>query len=99
MLKPCASERAGREGGSEVQAPSQDIGLAVLVMVARPQWRLPLVATAKLLRQEKDEASPCRECGRDSLSAFILRFAGGEGFFVDLGDLQITAFPRAGLQP
>jgi hypothetical protein len=36
----------------------------------------------QLLRQEKDEAGPFRGCGRESLNAFILRFAGGEGFFV-----------------
>jgi hypothetical protein len=32
--------------------------------------------------KEKDEASPLRECARDSLNAFILRFAGVEGFLV-----------------
>jgi hypothetical protein len=30
----------------------------------------------QLLRKEKDEASPSRLCGRDSLNAFIPRFAG-----------------------
>jgi hypothetical protein len=36
----------------------------------------------QLLRKEKDEAS-LPDCFRqDSLNAFILRFAGGEGFFI-----------------
>jgi len=36
----------------------------------------------QLLRQEKDEASPSACAARDSLDAFILRFAGAEGFSV-----------------
>ena len=36
----------------------------------------------RLLRKEKDEAS-LPDCFRqDPLNAFILRFAGGEGFFI-----------------
>jgi hypothetical protein len=34
----------------------------------------------QLLRQEKDEASLLRVCGQDSLSAFILCFAGMKAF-------------------
>jgi hypothetical protein len=38
----------------------------------------------QLLRQEKDEASLSRVCGQDSLSAFILCFAGMKAFlFLD----------------
>ena len=44
------------EGGSEVQAPSQDIGLVVLVVVPRCGTNFSV--------KEKDEASPSRECGR-----------------------------------
>ena len=50
------------------QAPSQDIGRIVLVMVSPGR--------DQLLRQEKDEAGPFRGCGKESLNAFILRFAG-----------------------
>lgn len=46
-----------REGGSEVNARSQDIGLVVLVVAPE---------RSQLLRQEKDEASLFRECGQDS---------------------------------
>jgi len=36
--------------------------------------------SGQLLRQEKDEASPFRVCGGDSLNAFILCFAGMKAF-------------------
>ena len=45
-----------REGGSEVQAPSQDIGLVVLVVIPRCGINFSV--------KEKDEASPSCECWR-----------------------------------
>ena len=72
---PQATVRRGREGGSEVQAPSQDIGLTALVVV--------VVAAVcdrrrkdQLLRQEKDEASLLICFQQNSLDAFIPRIAG-----------------------
>lgn len=73
-----------REGGSEVQAPSQDIGLVVLVMAAvvgrasrlPKSDRRPACHPAKLLRQEKDEASLSARAAEEPLNAFILRLPG-----------------------
>jgi len=58
--------------------------------------------SGQLLRQEKDEASPVRVCGRDSLNAFILCFAGMKAFFVVKGSghqslRQKSASSRSGL--
>jgi hypothetical protein len=50
---------------------------------------------AKLLRQEKDEASPLRVCGRESLNAFILQFAGMKVFLF----LSKTLSSPSGLAP
>ena len=63
---PQATVRRGREGGSEVQAPSQDIGLTALVGSER---------IGALLRKEKDEAGPPDRFWRNSSNAFIPRFA------------------------
>ena len=43
---------------------------------------MTVVSAIKLLRKEKDEASLPDCFWQDSLNAFILRFAGGEGFFI-----------------
>ncbi len=51
--------RANREGGSEVQARSQDIGLAVLVMASQGGEEFASrLAAADFSVKEKDEASP-----------------------------------------
>jgi len=62
---------SGREGGSEVKARSQDIGLVVLVTV--------LNRTNFSVKRRMRPACPAG-AGWDSSNAFILRFAGGEGF-------------------
>ena len=49
-----SAELSGREGGSEVKARSQDIGLVVLVTVLN---------RTNFSVKEKDEASLFRECG------------------------------------
>ena len=57
-----------REGGSEVQARSQDTGLVALVVVSQ--------SGTQLLRKEKDEASLCRVCEKgfpECLHSPILR--------------------------
>ena len=85
LQTPTATGPPDREGGSEVQAPSQDTGLFVLVLVAR----LGVRALACPNRQpnfsvkEKDEASLWRGAAEDSSNAFILRFAGVEGIFFE----------------
>lgn len=66
----------------------------------------------QLLRQEKDEASPFRSCGRNSLNAFIPVLPEGEGFLFGVRSSAFRRFPgpaeagtpnafplRAGLQP
>lgn len=58
----------GWEGGSEVKS---EVRIPVVLCSSAPS------VSGQFLRQEKDEASPSRLCGRDSSDAFIPRFAGG----------------------
>ena len=74
LPKPLVPRKRDWEGGSEVQAPSQDIGLAVLVAV-------PLSGTNfSVKRRMRPARLACAR--RDSLNAFILRFAGVWRLFV-----------------
>src|SRR5882672_4816368 len=68
-----ALNKRRREGGSEV---TSEVRISVWLCSS---W---LPKRSQLLRQEKDEASPFRVCETGFLNAFILRFAGDEGFFV-----------------
>src|SRR6266404_6322227 len=79
--KATGSAKRNWEGGSEVQAPSQDIGLAVLVAVP------PSGTNFSVKRRMRPARLACASW--DSLNAFILRFAGVWRFFIFR--------PRAGL--
>ena len=74
LQTPIATGRAKAGPGRRERgyARSQDIGLAVLVVI--PPVR------DQLLRQEKDEASLANGFRQDSLNAFIPRLAEFEGF-------------------
>ena len=78
-----------REGGSEVYARSQDIGLVVLVVVFGRPYCVAHALTSPFKRRMRPDQPAC--AGGTSLSAFILDLTGGGGFFV------IGLLLRAGL--
>ena len=76
LPQPLVSQEAGK-AGARFQARSQDIGLAVLVMVVRIDW--PLACPSRRpTSPSKRRMGPARRVSArwDALNAFILRFAG-----------------------
>ena len=95
LPRPLVAQSGTGKAGVRFQARSQDTGLAVLVVVCNAIW-LPSLNSERqgcvapnFSVKEKDEASPCRECGMgfaECLHSLICR------------GLKVFVFrPRAGL--